>query len=288
VTPQDYAYLSRLLKDRSGLQLAGDKQYLVESRLLPVARQQQCGSIGELVTKLKLPGEEALRIRVTEAMTINESFFFRDKTPFDRFTDTVLPALLKSRAEEKRIRIWCAAASTGQEPYSLAMIFRERQLEFANWKIDIVATDISREVLEKAKSGLYTQFEVQRGLPIQYLLRHFKQDGEQWRISQPLRDMVQFRQHNLLEDFGVLGRFDVVFCRNVLIYFDAATKEDVLSRVARVLVRDGHLLLGAAETVVGYTKLFSPIPEKRGLYAHAAEPAPALRVVTRAFVPQGA
>jgi len=129
---------------------------------------------------------------------------------------------------------------------------------------------------------------VQRGLPIQYLLRHFKQDGEQWRISQALRDMVNFRQHNLLEDFSALGRFDVVFCRNVMIYFDSKTKEDVLSRIARVLVRDGHLLLGAAETVVGFTKLFAPIAEKRGLYGHAGEPAPALRTVPRTFAPQSA
>jgi chemotaxis protein methyltransferase CheR len=271
VTPQDYAYLSKLLNERSGLQLAGDKQYLIESRLLPVARQNNCGSIGDLVSKLKQFAEEPLRQRVTEAMTINESFFFRDKTPFDRFQDTVLPYMQKLRAPTKRLRIWCAAASTGQEPYSLAMMLQQAKEDFAGWKIEIIATDISKDVLEKAKSGLYTQFEVQRGLPIQLLLKNFKQDGDQWRISQELRDMVQYRQHNLLDDFSSLGMFDVIFCRNVLIYFDSKTKQDVLSRVARSLVKDGHLLLGAAETVVSFTNLFMPMPEKRGLYIHAAE-----------------
>jgi chemotaxis protein methyltransferase CheR len=274
VTPQDYAYLSKLLNERSGLQLAGDKQYLIESRLLPVARQNNCGSIGDLVAKLKSFAEEPLRQRVTEAMTINESFFFRDKTPFDRFQDTVLPYMRKMRSATKRMRIWCAAASTGQEPYSLAMMLQQAGEEFAGWKIEIVATDISTEVLEKAKSGLYTQFEMQRGLPIQLLLKFFKQDGDQWRISQELRNMVQFRRHNLLDDFSSLGMFDVIFCRNVLIYFDSKTKQDVLSRVSRALVKDGHLLLGAAETVVGFTNLFMPMAEKRGLYVHAAEKKP--------------
>jgi chemotaxis protein methyltransferase CheR len=274
VTPQDYAYLSKLLNERSGLQLAGDKQYLIESRLLPVARQNKCGSIGELVAKLKAFAEEPLRQRVTEAMTINESFFFRDKTPFDRFQDTVLPHMQKIRATTKRIRVWCAAASTGQEPYSLAMMIKQAAAEFSGWKIEIVATDISTEVLEKAKSGLYSQFEVQRGLPIQLLLKYFKQDGDQWRISDELRDMVQYRRHNLLDDFSSLGMFDVIFCRNVLIYFDSNTKQDVLSRVSRSLVKDGHLLLGAAETVVGFTNLFMPMPEKRGLYVHAVAKKP--------------
>lgn len=274
MTPQDYAYLSKLLNERSGLQLAGDKQYLIESRLLPVARQNNCGSIGDLVAKLKSFAEEPLRQRVTEAMTINESFFFRDKTPFERFQDTVLPFMQKARIATKRIRIWCAAASTGQEPYSLAMMFKQTGAEFSGWKIEIVATDISTEVLEKAKSGLYTQFEVQRGLPIQLLLKYFKQDGDQWRIDQSLRDMVQYRRHNLLDDFASLGMFDVIFCRNVLIYFDSKTKQDVLTRVSRSLVKDGHLLLGAAETVVGFTNLFAPMPEKRGLYVHAVEKKP--------------
>ena len=228
--------------------------------------------------KLKAFAQEPLRQRVTEAMTINESFFFRDKTPFDRFQDTVLPCMQKLRGASKRIRIWCAAASTGQEPYSLAMMFLQAKSEFAGWKIEIVATDISTDVLEKAKSGLYTQFEIQRGLPIQLLLKYFKQDGDQWRIAPELRGMVQYRKHNLLDDFASLGMFDVIFCRNVLIYFDSKTKQDVLTRISRSLVKDGHLLLGAAETVVGFTNLFMPMPEKRGLYVHSLEKKPASKL----------
>ncbi len=271
MTPQDYAYLSKLLNERSGLQLAGDKQYLIESRLLPVAKQHNCGSIGDLVAKLKAFTEEPLRQRVTEAMTINESFFFRDKTPFERFQDTILPHILKTRASTRRMRIWCAAASTGQEPYSIAILLKQAAAQLPGWKIEIVGTDISTDVLEKAKAGLYTQFEVQRGLPIQLLLKFFKQDGDQWRISQEVRDMVQYRRHNLLDDFSSLGTFDAVFCRNVLIYFDAKTKQDVLTRISRAMAKDGHLLLGAAETVVGFTNLFAPLADKRGLYVHAAE-----------------
>lgn len=274
MTPQDYAYLSKLLNERSGLQLAGDKQYLIESRLLPVAKQHNCGSIGDLVAKLKSFAEEPLRQRVTEAMTINESFFFRDKTPFERFQDTVFPHMMKARAATKRLRIWCAAASTGQEPYSLAMLLKQAGAELSGWRVEIVATDISSDVLEKAKAGLYTQFEVQRGLPIQQLLKFFKQDGDQWRIASELREMVQFRQHNLLDDFSSLGLFDAIFCRNVLIYFDSNTKQNVLTRISRSLAPDGYLMLGAAETVVGFTNLFMPMPEKRGLYVRAVEKKP--------------
>jgi chemotaxis protein methyltransferase CheR len=160
-------------------------------------------------------------------------------------------------------------------------MFKNKPGEFAGWKIDIVATDISNEVLEKAKNGLYSQFEVQRGLPIQLLLKYFKQDGDQWRIDQSLRDMVQFKKHNLLEDFAPLGMFDVIFCRNVLIYFDGKTKEDVLTRISRSLVRDGHLLLGAAETVVGFTNMFMPMPDRRGLYVHAAQKTSPIRVAAQ-------
>lgn len=159
-------------------------------------------------------------------------------------------------------------------------MFKNEPEKFAGWKIDILASDISNEVLDKARAGLYTQFEVQRGLPIQLLLKYFKQDGDMWRVSQELRNMVRYKQHNLLEDFSSLGMFDVVFCRNVLIYFDSKTKEDVLSRVAKVLVRDGQLLLGAAETVVGLTNLFVPMADKRSLYVHAPEPAAKPRLAT--------
>jgi len=273
VTPLDYEYLRKLLRERSGLVLAPEKQYLIESRLMPVARGAGCASITDLVRRLREPDSEPLRAEITEAMTINESFFFRDKIPFDRFRDTVLPTLLTARARTKRFRIWCAAASTGQEPYSLAMMLKNMQEKFSGWRIEILATDISNEVLEKARTGIYSQFEVQRGLPIQMLMQHFEQVGEQWRLSEAIRKMVQFRQLNLLADFASLGTFDVVFCRNVLIYFDQATKVGVLERIYRQLAPDGFFLMGAAETVVGLTNIFVPLAEKRGLYVRA-EPQP--------------
>jgi chemotaxis protein methyltransferase CheR len=270
VTPDQYEYLGRFLKERSGLVLLPQKQYLVESRLMPVVRRNGLGDLGALLYRLKAPDAEPLRVAVTEAMTINESFFFRDKIPFDRFRDTILPALIEARALRKRVRIWCAAAATGQEPYSLAMILREAAERLEGWRVEILATDINNEMIEKARAGLYTQFDVQRGLPIQMLIRHFEQVGELWRIKEDIRRMVQFRQFNLLEDFSSLGVFDVVFCRNVLIYFDNSTKTAVFERLVRSLARDGFLVLGAAETVVGLTDMFLPHPDKRGLYLHNA------------------
>jgi len=274
VTPLDYDYLRKLLKDRSGLLLSADKQYLVESRLNPVSRKHGLASLSELVVKLK-GGNEDLTVDVVEAMTTNESFFCRDKIPFDHFRDAIVPGLIAARARERRIRIWCAAASTGQEPYSLAMMLKEMKDKLGGWRIEILGTDISVDVLEKAKAGVYSQFEVQRGLPIQMLVKYFTQAGDTWQIAPDIRAMVQFRQHNLLAEFSIFGRFDVVFCRNVLIYFDQETKSSVLNRIARQLDPDGYLVLGAAETVVGLSDAFKPIPDKRGLYAPNKDPRPA-------------
>jgi chemotaxis protein methyltransferase CheR len=281
VSPFDYKYVRGLLKERSGLVLGTDKEYLVEARLLPVARRMGATSIAELVRRLRAPASEALIAQVVEAMMINESFFFRDRLPFDRLRDTVLPALLRARSESRRLRIWSAASSTGQEPYSLAMLLKELAPRLSGWSVEIVASDISREVTERARSGLYSQFEVQRGLPIHHLMNHFERSGEHWRITAGLRGMVQFQQQNLLDDFSGLGRFDVVFLRNVLIYFDQATKTDVLKRVGGVLAHDGYLLLGAAETVVGVSDDFEPLADRQGLYVPkgASRPAPRLRAI---------
>ena len=278
MSPAEYDYLRQFLKSRSGLVLSNEKQYLIESRLLPVARKAGLQSIAALVAKLKEPRETVLAEAVVEAMTTNESFFYRDKTPFEHFTQMMMPEMLKARASQKKIRIWCAAASTGQEPYTLAMCLKEMEAKVAGWRIEILGTDISNEVLERAKSGTYTQFEVQRGLPIQLLLKYFTQQGESWTIAPQLRSMVQWRKFNLLENFAAFGQFDIVFCRNVLIYFDQTTKVDILGRISKIMAPDGYLVLGAAETVVGLTDAFKPAPERRGLYlpaaAAAAQPAP--------------
>jgi chemotaxis protein methyltransferase CheR len=266
MTPHDYEFLRRLLKARSGLVLSAEKHYLVESRLLPIARKAGLFNLTGLVAKLKAPDAEPLIVEVVEAMTTNESFFFRDKIPFDHFRETIMPALLDARTASRRIRIWCAAAATGQEAYSLAICLKEMSRDLRGWRIDIVATDISAEVLEKAKSGIYSQFEVQRGLPVLMLIKYFAQVGETWQIAPELRGMVKFQPFNLLSDFSALGMFDVVFCRNVLIYFDQATKIGVLERIADCMERDGYLVLGGAETVVGLTKRLQPLADKRGLY----------------------
>jgi chemotaxis protein methyltransferase CheR len=264
VTPLDYDFLRRLLKERSGLDLSADKQYLVESRLIPLARRAGMPGIAELVAKIRT-GAETLTSEVVEAMTTNETFFFRDKIPFDHLREAILPALVQARASRRSLRIWCAASSTGQEPYSIAMCVKECA-GLSGWRVEIIATDLSQEVLEKSKAGLYSQFEVQRGLPIHMLVKYFTQTGELWQLNADIRGMVQHRQLNLLQDFSHLGTFDVIFCRNVLIYFDQETKVRIFERMSRMLEPDGVLALGAAETVVGISDAFKPYPERRGLY----------------------
>ncbi|VAV93438.1 Chemotaxis protein methyltransferase CheR [hydrothermal vent metagenome] len=263
---EDFDLLSKILKERSGLVLSEDKVYLLESRLTPIARKKGMETLDDLINEIRLRRKEDLLSEVTDAMTTNESFFFRDNTPFDLFKEDVLPGLLKSRATSKRLRIWCAAASTGQEPYSLAIILKEMEAQLSGWRIEIVGTDLSQQVLDKAKAGIYSQFEVQRGLPIKLLMKYFTQAGEMWQISENIRNMVTYRPFNLLENFSLLGSFDVIFCRNVLIYFHQDTKGDVLNRLRGQLPDDGTLFLGAAETVLGLTDKFKPVSGKRGMY----------------------
>jgi chemotaxis protein methyltransferase CheR len=283
VTPSDYEYLRKLLKERSGLDLSADKQYLVESRLLPLARKASLPGISELVAKMK-GGADAATAEVVEAMTTNETFFFRDKIPFDHLREAILPAMAQARAARRSLRIWCAASSTGQEPYSIAMCLKEAGSLLSGWRTEIVATDLSQSVLEKSKAGIFSQFEVQRGLPIGLLVKYFTQNGELWQINAEIRSMVQHRQLNLLQDFSHLGVFDIVFCRNVLIYFDQNTKTNIFERLSRMLEPDGVLALGAAESVVGITNTFKPYPEHRGLYRPNV--APMIRVGASTLVPQ--
>ncbi|ABY29932.1 MULTISPECIES: CheR family methyltransferase [Methylorubrum] len=270
MTEADFAFLRDYLRKRSGLSLGAEKRYLVESRLTPVCRRFNIATLTDLVGTLRVSREGPLEKAVVEAMTTNETFFFRDRAPFDLFRDVLLPKAIAARSPQRRLRIWSAAASTGQEPYSLAMMIQEAAAQLAGWQIEIVGTDLSTEVLEKARLGLYSHFEVQRGLPVQLLVKHFTQVGEQWRISPSLAGMVSFRPLNLLNPFEHLGQFDIVYCRNVLIYFDAPTKTDVLERIAKTLAPDGALLLGAAETVIGLTEALVPDPQHRGLYRQAA------------------
>jgi chemotaxis protein methyltransferase CheR len=270
-TPRDFELLSGLLKQRSGLVLSPDKMYLLESRLTPVARKRGLPGLTELVGELRTRPSEALVAEVTEAMTTNETFFFRDSTPFEALKTGIMPDMWLSRAKAKKLRIWCAAASTGQEPYSIAMIMKEAAQHWQGWSIEILATDLSTAALEKARQGMYSQFEVQRGLPIQLMMKYFVKVGEQWQVSPEIRSMVQFKQFNLLESMAAFGVFDVIFCRNVLIYFDPPTKTKVLEGMRRQLANDGSLFLGAAETVLGLTRQFKPSGTLRNVYVPAAE-----------------
>ncbi len=263
---QDFEWIARLLKDRSGLVLSQDKAYLIESRLNPVARKHEMKSCEELISKLRMNGNESVLREVVEAMTTNESFFFRDQKPFDQFRDLVLPELMRNRTDQKRLRVWSAAASSGQEAYSLAIILKEQASKLRGWNTSILGTDISTDILKRAKEGIYTQFEVQRGLPINHLVKYFKKSGERWQINDDLRAMVEFKHLNLLDNFASLGKFDVIFCRNVLIYFDRETKTKVLDAIANHLEPDGYLYLGGAETILGISDRFELIPGCRGLF----------------------
>jgi chemotaxis protein methyltransferase CheR len=269
VTPDEYDYLRNLLRRRSGLVLTDDKRYLLESRLSPIARRIGAADLSDLVRRLQATPSEGLVAEIVETMTTNESFFFRDKAPFEHFRDFIMPELLSKRQSERRIRIWCAAAATGQEPYSVALFLSEMGNKLAGWEIEILATDLSTEVLERARSGFFSHFEVQRGLPIQLLLKYFSKAGDEWQIAPQIRAMVEFRPFNLLDDFSRLGVFDVVICRNVLLYFGPDNKKNVLERLATSTAPDGFLMLGAAESVLGLSQRFRPLPNTRCLFARS-------------------
>jgi chemotaxis protein methyltransferase CheR len=262
-----FTLLAKLLREKSGLALPRDKEYLLESRLNPVAKKHGQASIEALCQAMR--ANRAIERDIIEAMTTNESFFFRDAGTFDVFRKSLLPALLTARASTKTMRIWFAACSSGQEPYSVAMILEEERAKLAGWNVEMTATDISTEMIERSSGGLYSHFEAQRGLPIQLLAKYFEKDDQSWRIKAPLRQKIKFKQFNLLESFATLGTFDVIFCRNVLIYFDLATKRDILDRMSRQLARDGALFLGGAETVIGVSDKFTPHAGHAGIFAPA-------------------
>ncbi len=271
--PKYFDYLQSMLKERSGLVVTPDKVYLLETRLLPVAHRHGYKGIDELVDAIKLRHDESIAVDIAEAMNTHESLFFRDSSPFDLFKQAILPQLLKRRADKKSFRIWCAACSTGQEPYSLAMVLDEVSAKLQGWRTEIIATDISHSVLDRAAQGVYSQFEVQRGLPVQMLVKHFTQQDDHWQLNTNIRDRVNFRHFNLLGPMRGLGKVDIIFCRNVLIYFDVATKTKVLDQVSTVLNPDGVLFLGSAESTIGITDKFWPVEAGRGVYKHTDGPA---------------
>jgi len=264
--PANFELLSRLVKEHSGIVLTPEKTYLLESRLRPLALEHGLGNLDALAEHVRGADGEGLIPRIVDAMTTNETYFFRDQRPFDQFRSYVLPYLMRKRVAKRAIRIWCAGCSTGQEPYSLAMLLREEGVKLKGWRIELTATDLSAQALEKARVGLYSQFEVQRGLPVRYLLKYFRKTGNLWQIDSALRGMVDFRQNNLLERSLALGPFDVVFCRNVLLYFDDDTRADVLGRIRRLLPSDGYLIVGATETLLSSTDKFRADDAHPGLF----------------------
>ena len=241
--------LQRFLARQAGLAFEGDQLYMAESRLQPLAQRRGFPDVNFLVAELQRGTDPQLTRDAVEAMTTHETFFYRDRTPFEQFRSVRLPKLRAARADARRLRIWCSAASTGQEAYSLAMLLDEEARKLAGWNIEILATDLSHAVIDIARRGIYSQFEVQRGLPITHLLRYFRREGEGWQLNEHIRARVDFRQLNLIQDFSRLGVFDVIFCRNVLIYLDKASRADVLTRLMPRLAAGGYLALGASETI---------------------------------------
>jgi chemotaxis protein methyltransferase CheR len=270
VTESDFAFLRGLIKRRSGLHLGPEKRYLAESRLGPLSRASGLRTLDELIQRLRAGRDEALARAVIDAMATHETLFFRDKAPFETLRTTILPTLAGSRPPGRPLRIWSAAASTGQEAYSVAMVVKDMADVLAGRPVEILATDLSSEAIERARTGIYTQFEIQRGLPIRSLLLHFTQCDGGWEILPELRRAVDFRVVNLLEDIAALGTFDVILCRNLLIYLDAPTKKKLLAKLSRALAPDGFLALGAAETTIGLSRALGPHPEAPGFFTHTA------------------
>lgn len=266
LTSFDSTFLRKLVRDRSGIVLGEDKTYLIESRLMPVTRLHGLASLDGLVAKLRNQPPAALLKQVVEAMTTNETLFFRDAHPFETLGKFVLPDLMKKRAEQKSLSVWCAAASTGQEPYSLAMTIREQVPGLLNgWKLKMLGTDLSSEVLARARAGIYSQLEVARGMPAPLLARYFQRQSDgTWLIREDLRQMFEFRELNLLDNYPFGEKYDVVMMRNVLIYFDLETKKQILAKVRRVMAPDGYFFLGGAETTMNIDDAFERVNDGKG------------------------
>lgn len=258
----DYAFLSELLKKHSGLSLGVGKEYLLESRLPPVAVTFGHADISGLIQSLRTGAPANVVKLVCDAMTTNETLFFRDNKPFTALEKDILPAVAQRAREQNRaVRVWCAASSTGQEPYSIAMTVAGMEAKLIGTRVEILATDFSTAALTRARAGLYNQFEVQRGLPVQLLMKFFKPVGTDFELQPQIRDRVQFQEINLLNPFPMSWQFDVIFCRNVLLYFDTPTKKDVIDRMAERLVRGGSLILGGTESTLGITNSVVRVPD---------------------------
>ena len=267
MTDLEFDVIRKLLLERSAIDLEDGKQYLVEARLTPLARQLDLKSLGELIARMRSEPGDGLSRRIIEAMVTTESSFFRDHHPFEALRSVALPELIKRRRNVRRLNIWCAAASSGQEPYSVAILLREHFAELADWKTALLASDISREALARAREGRYKQIEVNRGLPAGLLVKYFEQHGTEWKLKPAIRATVTFQEINLAQPWPMLPPMDLILLRNVMIYFNVATKKLILTQLARLLRPDGYLLLGGAETTLNLCDSFRRVePIKAGFY----------------------
>ena len=258
--------LAGLLEARTGQQLTMSRRWRIETALAALMRERSIPTLDELITVLVMGREPSLATQVIEALLNNETYFFRDRAPFDLLARAALPRLAQLRQKTKRLSIWSAGCSTGQEAYSLAMLFAEDPVKWSGWTIDILGTDVSEGAVRRARDGIYSQFEVQRGLGINQMIRWFEETENGWRAIEPLRRTVRFQVQNLLEPPPHPGMFDIVLCRNVLLYLNAERRAQVFDRMANAMPSDGWLMLGAGETVIGQTKRFEADPDARGLY----------------------
>jgi chemotaxis protein methyltransferase CheR len=287
--PEDFLFYKKFLHHQSGLSITEEKTYLLESRLMPVARNNGFSDLESMTKALRTQTDSKLGKQVVDSMTTNETLFFRDDRPFKQFREVVLPNILKARENSKTIRIWSAASSTGQEPYSLAMTISESFPQYQDWKIEILGTDLSDAALARAKKGEFSQFEIQRGLPIQMVMKYFKQEGTVWKIQDKIRNMVKFENFNLLNKMDHFPVFDIIFCRNVLIYFDEPTKKKIIQNMMKKLSPDGFLFLGASETILGLCSEFKIHHSYPGLYTLKDLPPPvAATPATRTPIPAAA
>lgn len=260
ISGSDFDFVRRFIRDEAGIVLETGKEYLVEARLTPLAQAQGFAHASSLIEEIRRGSRSPLSRRVVDALTTNETSFFRDVEPFEVLRTEVLPSLISARRATRALHIWCAAASTGQEPYTLAMLIDEHFPELRAWQVTILATDLSSDALARARDARYSQFEINRGLPARYLIKYFDKVGLEWQLHDAIRQRVEFREMNLTRPWPPMPQADIVFLRNVLIYFDVETKRDVLARVRRILRPDGYLFLGAAETTVNLDDAFRRAP----------------------------
>lgn len=270
VSEASYQIIADLLASRTGQHLTESRRWRVGTALSGVFRENGISNVDQLVCLLDEPRRRShdrdLATEVVEALLNNETYFFRDKPTFDQIPDKILPELKRRREHSRRLSIWCAGCSTGQEVHSLAMLFEENTEHWQGWTIDILGTDVSHKAIRTARMGLYSQFEVQRGLGVAQMLRHFEETPHGWQIQDHVRRVTRFQQHNVLSDPPARARFDLILCRNVMLYFDQETRVQVFERIASAMARDGFLMLGAGETVIGQTRAFVPAQEHMSLY----------------------